>query len=181
MLDIENNRRATKYTWREQLLRVAWVLGKWLFRLAPRPLHGLRAGILRVFGARVGRQVHVYPSAEIYFPWNFEIGDWSAIGEHALIYNLGQVSIGARTTISQRAHVCAGTHDYTDRSLPLLRPPIRIGDDAWIAADAFVGPGVVVGDGAVVGARAVVVRDVPPWTVVAGNPARAVRVRELRK
>jgi putative colanic acid biosynthesis acetyltransferase WcaF len=63
--------------------------------------------------------------------------------------------------------------------MPLLKPPIRIEDQAWICADAFVGPGVVVGEGAVVGARAVVTKDVAAWTVVAGNPARFVKKRAL--
>jgi putative colanic acid biosynthesis acetyltransferase WcaF len=53
----------------------------------------------------------------------------------------------------------------------LVTAPIRIGPGAWVAAGAFIGPGVTVGDGAVVGAGAVVMRDVEPWTVVAGNPA----------
>ena len=113
-------------------------------------------------------------------PWNLEIGDWSSIGEHAFIYNLGKVTIGSKTTISHRAHLCAGTHDYTDRSLPLLKLPITIQDSAWVCADAFVGPGVTVGEGAVVGARSVVVKDVEPWMVVAGNPAIAIKKREMK-
>jgi putative colanic acid biosynthesis acetyltransferase WcaF len=64
--------------------------------------------------------------------------------------------------------------------MPLLKPPIEIGDMAWICADAFVGPGVTVGEGAVVGARAVVVKNVEPWTIVVGNPAKAVGRRTLR-
>ncbi len=112
-------------------------------------------------------------------PWNLEVGDWSAVGEWALIYNLGRVRIGNRVTISQRVHLCAGTHDYRDSSMPLLKPEISIGDQAWICADAFVGPGVHVGDGAVVGARAVAIKDVSPWTVVAGNPAYEVNKREM--
>lgn len=177
MLDIEANRRSVKYSPREFMQRAAWSLGKHIFRLTPRPLFGVRRLILRLFGARIGRHVHIYASADIYFPWNLVVGDWSAIGEQAYIYNLGRISIGRRTTISQRAHLCAGTHDYTASSLPLRRPPISIGDEVWIAADAFVGPGVVVGNGAVVGARAVAVKDVQEWTVVAGNPARVVKRR----
>jgi putative colanic acid biosynthesis acetyltransferase WcaF len=155
------------------------VLTRPLFLLSPRPFFGWRRLLLRLFGARIGRHVHIYGSAHIYLPWNLEIGDWSAIGEHALVYNLGLVRIGQNVTISQRAHLCAGTHDYTRPNLPLLKPPIRIGDQAWICADAFVGPGVTVGEGAVVGARAVVVADVGPWDVVAGNPARLLKKREI--
>jgi len=113
-------------------------------------------------------------------PWNLNIGDWSSIGEYAFIYNLGKVTIGKCATVSHRAHLCAGTHDYQDPSLPLLRPPIFIGDQAWICADAYIGPGVSVGEGAVIGARAVVVKDVAPWTVVAGNPARVLKRREIK-
>ena len=106
-------------------------------------------------------------------------GDESAIGEAALVYSLGPVRIGARTTISQRVHLCAATHNYRKRDLPLVCLPIEIGDEAWVCADAFVGPGVTIGQGAVAGARAVVVKDVPPWTVVAGNPARPIGTRTL--
>ena len=135
--------------------------------------------MLRCFGAKIGRSVHVYPSAMIYLPWNLEAGDESAIGEHVLIYNLGRVTLGARVTISHRAHVCAGTHDYTKPDFPLLRPPIMIGSEAWICADAFVGPGVTIGEGAIVGARAVVVKDIRPWSIVIGNPAREIKRREI--
>ena len=114
-------------------------------------------------------------------PWQLEVGDWSAIGEYVVVYSLGRISIGAQVTVSQRAHLCAGTHDFRRADMPLLRPPIRIEDRAWICADAFVGPDVVVGEGAVVGARGVVVRSVPPWTVVAGNPARPVGSRAPTK
>ena len=114
-------------------------------------------------------------------PWNLEIGDWSSIGEHAFIYNLGKVTIGKSVTISYRAHLCAGTHDYTDPAMPLLKPPISIGDQAWICTDAYVGSGVTVGEGAVVGACGVAVKDVEPWAVVAGNPARVIGKRTLRE
>ncbi|MDZ4289007.1 MAG: WcaF family extracellular polysaccharide biosynthesis acetyltransferase [Prosthecobacter sp.] len=177
---IDQNRAAVKYTGWEQWLRVLWCCGSLLFRLSPRPCFGFRRWLLRCFGASVGSEVHIYPSARIYFPWNLRIGDWSSIGEWALIYNLGQVTIGERATLSQNVHVCAGTHDYTDPALPLIKPPINIGDSAWVCADAFVGPGVSIAQGAVVGARSVVVKDVPAWTVVAGNPARMIKQRTLR-
>src|SRR5580765_3588779 len=179
-LDIAANRRSGKYSASEMFRRVLWGFARCLFCFSPRPCFGWRRFLLRCFGATVGREVHIYSSARIYFPWNLSIGDWSAVGEDAFIYNLGPVTIGARVTISQRAHLCAGTHDYTQATMPLLKPPIEIRDQAWICADAFVGPGVVVGEGAVVGARAVVIKNVEAWTVVAGNPARVVKKRELQ-
>jgi len=179
-LDVAANRRARKYSTQEITRRIAWTAGQWLFRFSPRACFGWRRFLLRLFGAKVGRQVHIYNSAIIYFPWNLRIGDWSSIGEAALIYNLGPATIGQNVTISQRAHLCAGTHDYTKPDMPLLKPPIEIRDQSWICADAFVGPGVTVSEGAVVGARAVVTKDVAPWTVVAGNPARFIKKREMQ-
>jgi putative colanic acid biosynthesis acetyltransferase WcaF len=179
MLNVEQNRRARKYASGELVRRVLWTLAQPLFRFSPRPCFGWRRFLLRCFGAQIGRGVHVYPSATIYLPWNLETGDEAALGEHALIYNLGRVTLGARVTISHGAHICAGTHDHTKPDFPLLRPPIIIGPEAWICADAFVGPGVTIGQGAIVGARAVAMTDVGPWSIVIGNPAREIKKREI--
>jgi putative colanic acid biosynthesis acetyltransferase WcaF len=181
MLDVERNRRAQKYSPNEMGGRVCWMLLRPLFRFSPRPCFRWRNFLLRLLGAKIGRGVHIYNSAMIYYPWQLVAGDESAIGEYAFVYNLGLVTIGARATISHRAHLCAGTHDYTKPEFPLLRLPITIGEQAWICADAFVGPGVTVGEGAIVGAAAVVTKDVAPSMIVAGNPAREIRRRETGK
>jgi putative colanic acid biosynthesis acetyltransferase WcaF len=110
----------------------------------------------------------------ISIPWNLDVGAQSAVGDRAILYALGTITIGPRATVSQGAHLCAGTHDLSQPDRPLIKPPIMIGADAWVAADAFVGPGVTVGEGAVVGARAVVVNNVEPGHIVAGNPARTI-------
>ena len=179
MLDIKKNRRAQKYSSGEMARRISWTCVQPLFRFSPRPCFAWRRFLLRCFGAKVGRNVHVYPSATIYFPWNLEVEEESAIGEYVFIYNLGRVTIGARVTISHRAHLCAGTHDHTRSDFPLVRPPITIGAKAWICADAFVGPGVAIGEGAIVGAGSVVMKDVKPWMIVVGNPARESKRREI--
>jgi putative colanic acid biosynthesis acetyltransferase WcaF len=176
-LDISTNRKTAKYCAAVQMHRLVWALCQPLFRFSPRPLFGWRTFLLRLFGAKIGANVHIYGSAVIYMPWNLEIGDWSSIGEHAYIYNLGRVTIGKGATISPRAHVCAGTHDYRKSDMPLMKPPVNIHDQAWICADAFIGPDVAVNEGAIVGARAVVVKDVQAWKIVAGNPAREIGIR----
>lgn len=180
MLDISKNRAARKYSNKELIIRVVWVIGKLLFTISPRTSFKFRNSLLMVFGAKIGNSVHIYPSAIIYMPWNLTIGDNSAIGEDALIYNLGKITIGNNATISHRAHLCAGTHDYSDPTLHLLKPPINIGDNAWVCAQAFIGPGVTINEGAVVGAAAVVTKDVEAWTVVAGNPAKFIKKRILK-
>jgi len=176
-LDIAANRAARKYSRREQCLRAAWTFGRWLVRLSPHPCHGWRRTVLRLFGAKVGRQARIAASAHIYMPWNFEIGEWSAIGPDVFVYSLGKVQIGQRATVSYRSHVCAGSHDFTDPTMPLTKPPVSIGDDAWVGTEAFIGPGVTIGAGAMVAARAVVVKDVAPRMVVAGHPAKVIGER----
>lgn len=174
-MDVTTNRAARKWTRREQIGRVLWALASPLFWLSPRPMWGWRRGLLRAFGAKVGAEAHIYPSVRITIPWNLDLGPGCAVGDRAILYALGPITVGARATVSQGAHLCAGTHDLKDPSRPLLKPPIHIGSDAWICADAFIGPGIHVGAGAIAGARAVVVRNVEPGVVVAGNPARVIR------
>lgn len=174
-IDVAANRNARKWSRREQTGRVLWALAWPLFRLSPRPLWGWRRMLLRVFGAKVSPNVHVFPTVRITIPWNLDLGRDCAVGDRVILYALGPITISARATVSQGAHLCAGTHDIADPARPLVKPPILIGPDAWIAADAFVGPGVTVGAGAVVGARAVVMKDVQPGHIVVGNPARTIK------
>lgn len=178
-LEVAACRRQRPYSRLEYLGRVLWALSMPLFRWSPRPFFGWRCFLLRMFGAKVGHDVHVYPSAIVYLPWNLVVGDEASIGEWALIYNLGKIIIGERATVSHRAHLCAGTHDYRHPTLPLIRDPIDVGAQAWICADAFIGPGLKIGEGAIVGAAAVVTKDIPAWQIVAGNPARIVKMRVM--
>lgn len=180
-LDIAANRAARKYSQREQMLRVAWTFGRWLVHLSPHPCHAWRRWVLRLFGAKVGVQARIAASAHVFMPWNLEIGEWAAIGPDVFVYSLGKVRIGRRATVSYRSHVCAGSHDFTDPTIPLIKPPVTICDDAWVGTEAFIGPGVTVGAGAIVGARSVVVKDVAAGTIVAGHPARVIGERPVMR
>jgi putative colanic acid biosynthesis acetyltransferase WcaF len=110
-------------------------------------------------------------------PWLLALGQHTVLSDGVVVYNLGPVKIGEHTVVSQDVYLCAGTHDYTRVDLPLQRPPITIGSGVWVCAGAFIGPGVTIGDNAIVGARAVVMQDVPPATIVAGNPAKVIKER----
>lgn len=163
-----------------RLARVAWGLA-WLVlaRFTPPPLHRWRAFVLRLFGAKLGRGVRVHASAVIWLPANLELGDHVLVAPRARLYNQGRITIGARTVISQGAHICASTHDIDDPDFQLVLRPIAIGSRAWVAAEAFVGPGVTIGDEAVVGARAAIFRDAEPGGVYSGNPAVLLKHRNL--
>ena len=166
------NHAIRNYSRSELLWRAMWGAGRWLIVLSPPRLFGWRRAVLRLFGSKVGRGVRLCSSTRICMPWNVAIGAGSSLGEQVLIYSLGQVTIGRGVTLARGAHICAGTHDFSDPSLPLLKPPVVLEDGVRVGIEAFIGPGVVVGAGATVGLRAVVVKRVAPATVVSGNPAR---------
>lgn len=176
----DRERRTSPYSAREKIARVLWAaVQATVFRASFHNWYGARRAMLRAFGARLAPSANVRRTVSIECPWNLSIGEQSSIGDRAILYCLGPVEIGARVSVSQGAHLCAGTHDHRRATMPLVRSPITIGDEAWIAADAFVGPGVTVGEGAILGARGVAMRDLAPWTIHAGNPAVAVRERRF--
>lgn len=174
-------RHQSPWTTRQKLGRFAWYFVQaTLFRL---PLHNAyrwRALLLRAFGAKLARNVRVRRTVRVEVPWHLAIGEGTSVGDFAILYSLGPITIGRNVTISQYAHLCAGTHDFTTRAMTLVRAPITVGDDAWIAADAFIGPGVTVGARAVLGARASAFSDVPPDVIAVGNPAKSLKARALR-
>jgi putative colanic acid biosynthesis acetyltransferase WcaF len=178
-LDIDANRKSEKWSRLEFAGRILWQLAYPFFAFSPRIFWGWRRWLLRLFGASIGRNVHIYPSTRIAVPWNLEIGDLSAVGDRAILYSLGHIRLGQQVTVSQYAHFCAGTHDHTKPDFPLVKAPITIGDGAWICADAFIGPNVTVGKFAIVGARAVVVKNVAEAAIVVGNPARPTGSRAV--
>lgn len=163
-----------------KLGRVAWaIVWRTLFRPSPRLLFGWRRMILRAFGADVAKTARVYPSAAIWAPWNLSLGEDATIADAVDCYCVAPIALGDGATVSQHAHLCAASHDIADPNMRLTTAPIAIGAGAWVCAGAFVGPGVTLGAGAVVGARGVVVRDVEPMAIVAGNPARVIGQRQI--
>lgn len=153
---------------------VVWLL---LYRPSPRPLHGWRRMLLRLFGAKVAAGAKPYPSARIWAPWNLVMGDDSILGDQVDCYAVARVELGAKATVSQRSFLCTASRDYNDPTMPLAVAPITIEENGWVAAECFVAPGVTVRAGGVCAARSVVIRDVAEWTVVGGHPAKAIAQR----
>jgi putative colanic acid biosynthesis acetyltransferase WcaF len=148
-----------------------------LFRLSPQPFYAWRRGLLRLFGARIGRRVLLRATARITYPWKVEIGDFSWIGDHVEIYSLDKICIGRHSVVSQRSYLCTGSHNSKDMSFAYVTAPIIIQDQVWIATDVFIAPGVIIGRGAVVGTRSTVFEDVSPAMVAFGAPAKVRRKR----
>ena len=158
--------------------RLAWsVVWIFLYRPSPRPFHGWRSFLLRCFGATLGPNCHFYPKSRIWAPWNLVCADGASVGDEAEIYNPSPVSMGSHAIVSQQAYICGATHDYNDPSFPLISFPMSVGAYAWVCARASVSPGVNVGEGAVLGLGSVATRDLEPWTVYAGVPARPIKRR----
>ena len=175
-----DRRQPLPYSAREYLARFAWEwVQRLLIRPSPRRADGWRRFWLKRFGAKLAPTSRVRPSASIIHPWLLTMGEHSLLADRVRVYNLGPVRLGDHTVVSQDASICAGTHDYHQPHLPLLRQPIDIGSGVWVCAEAFIGPDVTVGDNSIVGARAVVIADVPPGAIVAGNPAKVVKQRPL--
>ena len=165
-----------------RLLRVVWMTAWLVFaRFTPPPLRGWRRLVLRAFGARVGKGARVHASVSVWLPANLELGENCLIGPGVRLYNQGHITIGARSVVSQRAHVCASTHDISDPHFQLVCRPIRIGRQCWVAAEAFVGPGVTMGDRSVLSARAALFTNAEADEVYSGNPAQFLKQRSLRK
>lgn len=162
--------------------RGAWVEALWLLVQAvmvdcwvPGSRH--RVMLLRAFGARIGRGVVIKPYLRVKFPWRLRVGDHVWLGEGVWIDNLGEVEIGHQVCISQGVYLCTGSHDWGAPGFDLVVRPIRISDHAWICARATLGPGVTIGEGAVLALGAVASRNLDPWQIYAGVPARAIRQR----
>jgi putative colanic acid biosynthesis acetyltransferase WcaF len=163
---------------RPVLIEVAWYLVKWLLFLTAFPVpSALKRGILRLFGAQIGKGVIIKPRVNIHMPWKLAVGDFSWIGEEVFILNFEPVTIGSHCCVSQRVFLCTGNHDYRQTHMPFRNAPITIADGAWIGAQTFVAPGVEIGTEAVIAAGSVVTKSQPARMVCAGNPCTAVKPR----
>lgn len=143
------------------------------------PFSGLKAQLLRIFGASVGKGLVIKPSVRIKYPWFLEIGDHVWIGESAWIDNLARVHIGSHVCISQGAMLLTGNHNYKKPTFDLMLGQIHIEEGAWIGAKALVTPGRRVGSHAVLTAGSTAYSDLEPYGIYTGLPAVQVSKREM--
>lgn len=167
-----------KYNLYKALWVVVWTL---LIRPFPRAsANKLEIVLLRLFGAKIGNGCNIYSSAKILVPYNLKLGDNVTLADRILIQNTAMVEIKSNSIISQGTYICAGTHNIYTKKFDTIRKPITIGENVWVAAECFVGPGVNIGDGAVAGACTVIFKDLEPWTVYIGNPAKSIKKRVIK-
>ena len=152
----------------------------WLFNsYAPLP-SSVKVGLLRLFGAKVGVGVLIKPAVNIKYPWFLSIGDHVWIGEGVWIDNLTEVTIGNHVCLSQGAMLLTGNHDYRSSTFDLKVAAITLGNGAWIGAKATVCPGVRVESHAILSVSSVATKPLEAYTIYQGNPAVAIRKRDIR-
>ncbi|KAF9978192.1 hypothetical protein BGZ73_003373 [Actinomortierella ambigua] len=128
---------------------------------------------------KIGQNVWLEPPLNVDYGFNISLDDRSYANFNSVILDCAPISIGKRVLMAPNVQLYGATHPVN----PVLRAkgvenalPIKIEDDVWIGGGSIICPGVTVGEGSTVGAGSVVTKNVPPYTVVAGNPARVIRV-----
>lgn len=181
---IENQRDAYTSSWsvsevfKLHLWRIVWLF---CYRITPKHFFNKwRLSLLKLFGAKISGVPFVYPSSKVFAPWNLSMGNKSCLGPYSEVYNLGPVVLHERVTISQYCYICNGTHDLSRSNLPLMIGLIELEKNVFVGAKALILPGISIGEYAVIGAGSVVVKDVEPWTVVGGNPAKFIKKRIIK-
>ena len=171
------NRHGFGNKFARMLFSIVWTfLARWTPRFI---FNKWRSFLLRCFGAKVGRSCRITSSAQIWVPSRLRMGDQVWIDKDVNLYNVDRITIGSNAIISDGAYICTASHDVTSAKFELVTKPVEIGAGAWIGAKAIVLPGVRIGEGAVIAAGAVVTKNVEPWTIVGGNPARVIKKRVI--
>ena len=142
------------------------------------PFSTILVFMLRLFGARIGKDVRVKPYIHIRYPWKLILGDHSWLAD-CYIENLDQVTIGKNVCVSQQAMLMTGNHDYTSSSFDLIIKPIVLEDGVWIGARATVLPGVTAFSHSMLSASSTTSKNMNPYTIYQGVPAVPVRTRNI--
>jgi putative colanic acid biosynthesis acetyltransferase WcaF len=163
---------------RNMFICLLWYFTNILFFQLPfNPLNGVKVFLLRLFGAKVGKDVNIKPSVNIKYPWRLSIGNNTWIGENVWIDNLDNVSIGSNCCISQGAMLLCGNHNYKKTTFDLIVGKIVLEDGVWIGAQSIVCPNVTCKTHSVLTVHSVAASDLEPYTIYRGNPAKEIRKR----
>lgn len=155
--------------------QICWFI---LCRYTPAPFHSWRGFILKIFGAKLGKNNFIYPTCKIWAPWLLETEEVVTIGPGVEIYNPEKVFLGHHSILSQDSYLCGATHDYNTIMFTYLKKEIIIEPYVWICAKAVVLPGVICREGSVLGALSITSKNLDHWSVYAGNPCKLIKKRD---
>ena len=148
--------------------------------------HPVRFLVFKIILAQLGPDSMIDYKTYFRYPWRIKIGRGVSINRGcefigAMTAENGNIMIGDYVTFAPYVRVITGTHDYSFLDLPDKAASVTIEDHVWICTGAIILPGVTIGTGAIIGAGSIVTKDVAPFTICAGNPARLIKKRELKE
>lgn len=141
------------------------------------PSQRIRRGLYCAAGMHFGSDSVIFMGAEIRSPDKIKLGSGASIGHHCVLDGRNGITIGDNVNFSHGVWVWTAQHDVNDPDFKVVGGPVNIGSYAWLGGRVIVLPGITIGEGAVVASGAVVTKDVPPWTIVAGIPAKKIGMR----
>lgn len=160
-------------------LQLWGIIHSCLFSISPQFMYGFRNFLLRLFGAKIGKNVLIRSSVIVTYPWKLSVGNNTWIGEETYIYNLAPITIGSNVSIAHRNFFNTGGHLYNKTTFDIFAKPITIEDECWITSEVNISPGVTIGKGAIIGAKSLVLKDMPSGMICFGNPAKPIKIREI--
>jgi putative colanic acid biosynthesis acetyltransferase WcaF len=143
------------------------------------PFYGFKVFLLRLFGARVGKNVTIKPCINVKYPWHLTIGDNVWIGENVWLDSLVPITIGNNVCISQGAVLLTGNHNYKKTTFDLITRSVVLEEGVWIGAGAIVSPGVIAASHAMLTSGSVATQNLEAYTIYQGNPAVKIRLRAI--
>jgi putative colanic acid biosynthesis acetyltransferase WcaF len=159
------------------IVQLWWVVENTFFALSPQFFYGWRRFLLRLFGAKIGKDVLIRSTAKFTYPWKVSIGNYSWIGEETVFYSLDEISIGENVAIAHGVYFNTGLHDFTKKEFTIFSKKIIVKDECWITNDVYIAPGITIEKGAVIGARSSVYKNMPEGWICYGNPAKPIKKR----
>jgi putative colanic acid biosynthesis acetyltransferase WcaF len=179
-IDLESYNNYPYHPGGSMLKRVLWhYISGFIFKTSLFPIYGIKVALLRLFGAKIGKQVEIKPCVNIKYPWLLNIADEVWIGENVWIDNIVMVTISSNVCISQGVTIITGSHNYKKPSFDLITGTVIIENGAWIGALATVNQGLVIGSHAVLTTGSVATKNLQPYSIYQGNPAMKIRDRVI--
>ena len=141
------------------------------------PSHCCRRFFYRLAGIKIGKGSTIHTGARFYDPRNINIGEDSIIGEGVVLDGRDKLIIGNHVDIATEVMIYNSEHDINDENFIAKNSPVKIEDYVFIGPRVIILAGVAIGRGAIVAAAAVVTKDVPPYAIVGGVPAKIIGER----
>lgn len=155
----------------------------WIFKLhliGHFPSHSVRRFAYRLSGITIGKGSAIHMGLRLYSIGGIKIGDDTLIGENSTLDGRGTITIGSHVDIASEVMIYTSQHDINATDFGPISEPVKVEDYVFIGPRAIILPGVIVGKGAIIAAGAVVTKDVAPFSIVGGVPAKQIGERALK-